>query len=41
MNELSEDAKKLMRNEITDLDEFKTAKDQVIKEIGEVGAKKK
>jgi hypothetical protein len=39
MNELSEETKKLMGNEITDIEKFKEQKEKAIKEIGELGAK--
>jgi len=39
IKDLSEETKKLMRNEITDIEKFKELKDKAIKEIGELGAK--
>jgi len=38
---LDEETKKLINNEITDINQFKTAKEKAIKEIGELGAKSK
>jgi len=41
MNEVDENIRKVIRGEITDVNQIKTIKEQAIKEIGKVGAKKK